>query len=174
MHTLRRDALGLTRKVLQILVVLNIVAAVVIAALLIASLVADPFVMQALGVREGNGRAELVLGMRAVMVLGIATTPLAHRVLSGLLAIVDTVGAGDPFVAENAARLKRIAWAVLGIEVLHLLVGAVGAAASAAGQPLDLDWSFSVAPWLAVLLIFVLARVFEQGTWMRDELEGTV
>jgi hypothetical protein len=39
---------------------------------------------------------------------------------------------------------------------------------------LELDWSFSFAPWLAVLLLFVLARVFEHGAWMRSELEGTV
>jgi hypothetical protein len=39
---------------------------------------------------------------------------------------------------------------------------------------LELDWSFSFAPWLAVLLLFVLARVFEHGAWMRAELEGTV
>ena len=41
-------------------------------------------------------------------------------------------------------------------------------------QPLDLDWSFSVTGWLAVLLLFVLARVFDHGTRMRDDLEGTV
>ena len=28
--------------------------------------------------------------------------------------------------------------------------------------------------WLAVLLLFVLARVFNHGTRIRDDLEGTV
>ena len=28
--------------------------------------------------------------------------------------------------------------------------------------------------WLAVLLTFLLARVFAEGTLMRDDLEGTV
>ena len=36
------------------------------------------------------------------------------------------------------------------------------------------DWSFSLTPWLAVVLLFVLARVFDEGTRMRDDLEGTV
>jgi hypothetical protein len=31
-----------------------------------------------------------------------------------------------------------------------------------------------VTGWLAVLLLFVLARVFDYGTRMRDDLEGTV
>ena len=39
---------------------------------------------------------------------------------------------------------------------------------------LDLDWNFSLTRWLAVLLLFVLSRVFEQGARMRDDLEGTV
>ena len=39
---------------------------------------------------------------------------------------------------------------------------------------LDLDLGFSVTPWLAVLLLFVLARVFAEGTRMRSDLDGTV
>jgi hypothetical protein len=57
---------------------------------------------------------------------------------------------------------------------LHLAVGAIAAAASSKSQPLDVGWSFSITGWLAVLLLFVLARVFDQGTRMRDDLEGTV
>jgi hypothetical protein len=44
----------------------------------------------------------------------------------------------------------------IGLELTHLAVGAEAAAASSASQPLDLDWSFSVTRWLAVLLLFVL------------------
>jgi hypothetical protein len=33
---------------------------------------------------------------------------------------------------------------------------------------------FSVDGWLAVLLIFILARVFDAGTRMRADLDGTV
>jgi DUF2975 family protein len=108
------------------------------------------------------------------MVIGIGSTPLAHILLTRLLAIVETVRLGDPFVAVNAARLKTIAWALLGLELLHLVVGAIAASASSASQPLDIDWSFSFTGWLAVLMLFVLARVFDQGTRMRNDLEGTV
>jgi hypothetical protein len=45
---------------------------------------------------------------------------------------------------------------------------------STATAPFDIDWSFSPTRWVAVLLLFVLARVFEQGAQMREELEGTV
>jgi hypothetical protein len=41
-------------------------------------------------------------------------------------------------------------------------------------HPVHLDAGFSINGWLAVLLTFLLARVFAQGTLMRDDLEGTV
>jgi hypothetical protein len=86
------------------------------------------------------------------------------------------VHSGDPFVAVNARRLQAIAWWVLVGELLRLLVGAIGWAASKAVPSfgIDLHISFSFTPWLAVLLLFVLARVFEEGTRMRADLEGTV
>jgi hypothetical protein len=45
---------------------------------------------------------------------------------------------------------------------------------STPAQPLDLDAGFSINGWLAVLLTFLLARVFAVGTRLRDDLEGTV
>jgi len=38
----------------------------------------------------------------------------------------------------------------------------------------DMGDGFSFTPWLAVLLLFVLAGVFAQGARMRTDLEGTV
>jgi hypothetical protein len=155
-------------------IVLNLLLGFLILALLIATLVAETPVVAALGVPARNQSAALIVGMRLVMVLGIAAVPLAHLVLRRLLAIVDTVGQSDPFVAENAERLRAIAWAVLGMELLHLAIGVIAASVSSKEQPFDVDWNFSVTPWIAVLLLFVLARVFEQGARMRDDLQGTV
>jgi hypothetical protein len=53
-------------------------------------------------------------------------------------------------------------------------VGVIANAASTSGLTLDIDWTFSFTPWVAVVLLFVLARVFEQGALMRADLEGTV
>jgi Protein of unknown function (DUF2975) len=168
------DALALTRRVLRVLIILNQLVGVAILVLLVAALVAPGPVMGALGVPAPAQNTRLVLGMRAIMVLGIAAVPIAHIVLARLLTIVETVGDGDPFVMENASRLQRIAWAVLGLEVLHLGVVAVSAGVSTDQTPLDIGGGFSVTRWLAVLLLFVLARVFEQGARMREDLEGTV
>ena len=167
-------ALKASRAVLRILIVLNPVFGAFVLALLVATLLAETPIMSALGVRPGPGSGGLILGLRVLTLIGLCSVPLAHIVLTRLLAIVGTVQEGDPFVADNAARLQTIAWALLGLELLHLLAGAVSLAASSEGRPLEIDWNFSITSWLAVLLLFVLARVFDHGARMREELEGTV
>ena len=166
------SALAPSRIVIRVLIALNLVFGTFILALLLASIIARDQVFGALGADVANAR--LIHGMRLIMVIGIGAAPLAHILLTRLLAIVETVRFGDPFVYGNAARLQTAAWALLGIEVLHLAVGAIAAAASSTSQPLDIDWNFSITGWLAVLLLFVLARVFEHGARMRDDLQGTV
>lgn len=172
MDAATKAPLTLSRAVLRLLIGLNIAAGVLILALLIASLAAGPWTMRALGAPAGP--EALHTGMRLVMVVGILAVPLAHIVLSRLAAIVDTVRSDDPFVLANAARLKTIAWALLGLELLRLSVGAIAAAAAFRNAGINLGWSFEVTPWLSILLLFVLAAVFERGAAMRADLEGTV
>jgi hypothetical protein len=168
------SALAISRRVLRVLIALNLLMGLGILALLIASLVAAGPVFSALGAPPTDGNPALIRGMRGIMVIGILSIPLTHLVLKQLLTIVETVRLGTPFVSENAVRLQRIAWTVLGLELLHFAVGAVASGVSSDAHPLDIDWNFSVTRWLAVVLLFVLARVFEQGARMREELEGTV
>lgn len=167
-------ALPAARRLLTALLYVNGVYGLGILGLLLASIVVPGLLFEALGVRPARSRDTLLLGMRMIMVIGIAAVPLAYVVLSRLRAIVDTVRDGDPFVAANAERLQTIAWAYLGLELLHLAVGVVAAASSSSAQPLNVNWRFSFTPWVAVLLLFVLARVFDHGTRMRADLEGTV
>jgi hypothetical protein len=94
--------------------------------------------------------------------------------LKALLTIVESVRGGDPFSADNAARLRTIAWALLGLELLHLLVSAIASAVSTEEVPLHLEGGVTLTGWLAIMLLFVLAQVFREGTRLRDDLEGTV
>ena len=114
------------------------------------------------------------MGLRALAVLGLVAIPFNHAVLKRLLAIVETVRAGDPFVPANATRLQTIAWVLLTLQLFSLVIGAIAKAVSSPAHPLKLDAGFSITGWLAVLLTFLLARVFAEGTRMRDDLEGTV
>ena len=168
------DSLSMSRRVLLILTRLNFVMGALIFALLIASLLAESWVMRALGVRPAPGNSTLYVGMRLIMVIGICSVPVVHLVLARLLAIVETVSIGNPFVVANAVRLRTIAWAMLSLELIHFAVVTVAALVSTTAAPLNFGWGFSLTRWLAVLLLFVLARVFEQGARMREDLEGTV
>jgi hypothetical protein len=87
---------------------------------------------------------------------------------------VDTVRESDPFVASNASRLQAIAWSLLALQLISIAIGGVADAISTPASPLHLAAGLSVTGWLAVLLGFVLARVFAEGARMRDELTGTV
>lgn len=166
-------ALGLSRRALVGLRILNLLYAGGVGVMLLVSLAAPQFLFGAIGVRD-SGSDTARLAMRGIMVVGLAGALVAHRILTGLLQIVETVRSGDPFVVDNAARLQAIAWWLLGAELLHLLVGALARVASTPAQPLDIDWTFSFTPWIAVLLLFVLARVFRYGTRLREDIEGTV
>jgi hypothetical protein len=168
------NVLALTRQVLRGLVILNALYAVMLGVMLVATLVMPDLLFRALVGLKGAGSWELHAALRSVVVIGIVGAYVVHRVLRELQAIVDTVRDGDPFVADNARRLQAIAWWVLAGEGLRLLVVAIAWSVSRYAQPLHMHIGFSLAPWLTVLLLFVLARVFDEGAQMRADLEGTV
>jgi hypothetical protein len=166
-------ALPIAYVVLRILVIANWLMAAVILVLLFAS-PNERWIMSAFHLSPSPEATRLIIGLRAIAGLGLAAIPLNYMVLKRLLAMVETVRAGDPFVAANATRLQTIAWALVALQLLSVAIGAIGKAVSSPAHPVDLDAGFSINGWVAVLLTFLLARVFAKGTDMREELEGTV
>ena len=166
-------ALPISYGVLQILIVGNLLYGAAILALLVV-MPNEQWIMRAFKLSPSPEAARLVMGLRAIAVLGLATIPLNHAILKRLVAIVETVRGGDPFVPTNASRLQAIAWGLLALQLFSLVIGAIAMAVSSPAHPLKLDAGFSITGWLAVLLTFLLARVFAEGTRMREDLEGTV
>ena len=166
-------ALPIAHIVLRILIVVNWLSGAAILALLLVT-PNEQWIMAAFRLSPSPEAERLIMGLRTIAVLGLAGIPLNYVVLKRLLAIVGTVRAGDPFVAANAPRLQAIAWALLSLQLLSLVIAAIGKAVSTPARPLDLDAGFSITGWLAVLLTFLLARVFAEGAMMREDLEGTV
>ena len=167
-------ALTVSHVVLRLLVILNWAYGAIVFAILVGMFTAERWTMTAIGVPPSAESWSLMIqGMRMIAALGLVGVPLNVIVLTRLLAMVNTVRAGDPFVAQNAARLQAIAWAVLGQQLLQLVIGRIASTVSTPTHPLHIS-AFSPSGWLAVVLLFVLARVFGEGTRMRDDLEGTV
>ena len=158
---------------LRILIVVNWLYGAAILALLVV-VPNRQWILSALDLSPSPEAERVILALRVIATIGLATIPLNHLILRKLLDIVGTVRAGNPFVAVNALRLQRIGWALVLLQCLSLVIGAIARAVSTPAHPIRLDAGFSINGWLAVLLTFVLARVFAEGALMREDLEGTV
>lgn len=117
--------------------------------------------------------ASLLAGGRLEILIGIAGGAITLWLLAALGQIIASARAGDPFVVANARHLRTIGWALLALQLLDipaaLLIRFYPALGSAAPHG-----SVSIGGWIAVLMVFVLSRIFAAGAVMRDELEGTV
>lgn len=117
--------------------------------------------------------SSVMLGMRLEMLLGLAMAAVTDRILAALAQVLASAGAGEPFVAGNAARLRTIGWCLLALQLCEVPGALIGKYFPDLGSAAPTG-DFSIAGWIAVLLVFVLARVFEVGAGMRQELDGTV
>src|SRR4030095_14581446 len=165
--------LPLAYVLLRILVVVNWLGGAAILALLVV-MPNEQWIMTAFKLSPSPEAERLVMGLRAIAILGLAVIPLNHAVLKRLIAIVETIRGGDPFVAANASRLRPIAWVLLALNLISIVIGAIAKTVSTPTHPLHLDAGFSINGWLVVLLTFLLARVFADGALMREDLAGTV
>jgi hypothetical protein len=166
-------ALPVLHLVVRILIVLNWLFGAGILMILLATIIDPDWTFRALGIAS-SAVPDTAFGLRAIPLLGLLCIPLNDLLLRRLRDIVETVRESDPFVASNAGRLQVIAWVLLALQLISIAIGAVADAMSTSESPLHLDAGFSVTGWLAVLLVFVLARVFAEGARMRDDLTGTV
>ena len=106
----------------------------------------------------------------------IAALSLIHLILRALRRVVASASGGDPFVEANAAELVRVAWLLLGVDVIDALIKPMVyvLAPAAVRAKIHDTVHISVTGLFAVLLIFALAQVFRRGSDMRAELAGTV
>jgi len=168
------STLNTARILLRIMRAFNLVMGVMLVAAIPASFLFEPQFFEFFSKQPARiDPTWLVPVLRIWIVLAMPMVVAFHILFSRLLAMVETVRSGDPFVPENAVRLKTIAWCVLATQLLHLTFGMLAATLNAAGS--KVDWTFDgLTGWVAVVLLFVLARVFEEGTHMREDLETMI
>ena len=111
------------------------------------------------------------------MLVGAAIA-LAIRFFGELHKIVMSVDKGDPFDPVNARRLRRMGWLGAAGQIVLIPIGAVVAWIAPylekLGETVDVDLGIDPAAILLILILFILARVFERGAAMQRDLEGTV
>ncbi len=115
----------------------------------------------------------MALGALAGAIVALA---LVHLILRALWRVVASARAGDPFVEANATELVRVAWLLLGVNVIDALIRPTIylLAPEAMRAKIHHTLNISLIGLFAVLLIFVLAQVFRRGSNMRAELAGTI
>src|SRR5262249_17326286 len=102
-------ALPIAYAALRILIVANWLSGIAILLLLVA-MPTRQWILSPFPLSPSPDADRLVLALRVIAAIGLVGIPLNHILLKRLLAIVETVRAGDPFVAANALRLRAIAW----------------------------------------------------------------
>lgn len=112
------------------------------------------------------------------MLTGMGLMFLGYRFFGELLGIINSVGEGDPFHPENAARLSRMGWITVIVQAMILPVAGLAMwlapYADKVDKKIQFDGGLDGGGILLTLILFILARVFREGTRMREELEGTV
>jgi hypothetical protein len=106
----------------------------------------------------------------------IAALVLVQLILRALRRVVASARAGDPFIEANAAELVRVAWLLLGLEVVETLIKPAVFLLAPEAVRIKMHGTFHtpITGLFAVLLIFVLAQIFRRGSEMRAELAGTI
>ena len=141
-----------------------------------------PAIIQNMGIPLEADGVPMVRALTAALFAvggGLISVILILFVIRATSGIVDTAIAGDPFVGGNADRLNRIGFLLLGLMAVQLLtlIFVTGIAPESVDNPhFHISGGSEPDPvgMLAILLIFVLARIFKHGAKMRDELEGMV
>ena len=175
--TLNDPLLILARGVVMVLLALVGLVAILFALCLPLTILMPEAVFSALLEEDVGVLAPEATAMLAgILGFGLATLLGAFYFLKQLLEIVCSVAAGDPFVPANADRLTRMAWTVLGIQLLAVPLAILQYRLQ---DVLDLEdailtVSFADNGLVLALVLFILARVFRHGAAMREDLEGTV
>ena len=172
---MRKDrVLEVARHVLRLAHWLNWVFVVGFGIALLLSFVFGDQLARHLAIKyHGHNVAATIAMMQVMVLLGLPGGLALHQIFIRLNEIVATVQSGDPFVVANAARLQRIGWALLALQLLDLVLGGIVLFLDRLGVD-HATWTPGFTGWIAVLMMFVLARVFRTGAAMRDDLAMTI
>ena len=113
------------------------------------------------------------------VILLVVLFSLALWVLRQLRAVVRTVRDGQPFVAANAARIRRIGYAVIAGEIVRAAIVLFEHAYAkshftADGLRFELRPDVNVLAFVCGLIIVVIAEVFRTGTRLDEDQSLTI
>jgi hypothetical protein len=120
------------------------------------------------GVRGPDDDRPLLATM--VFIAGFVMTLSAWWVINRLRRIFRAVNEGDAFEPANVGRLRAMGLGLIGVQIGVAILASGGLLTETATW----GWTFDAGAWLGILVVFMLAEVFRQGSAMRDEQRMTV
>ena len=173
MSSFRSDPLlGVTRGLLVfVMACLAFAAAACLIALPLVLLMQDRLMFVVAHHMPAMAHPGFPLALAGLLVAALVLLATMWVFTRNLRRIVDSVATGDPFIPENAVRLRQMAWLAIANQVIGMPIHLFGAMMH---DRTHHEMSFSLNGVLLPLVLFILARVFRTGAAMREELEGTV
>ncbi|QTN19464.1 DUF2975 domain-containing protein [Brevundimonas sp. AJA228-03] len=168
----RRSVASVLRWVLGFGNIFVALAVIATGLMLVASLVMPDFgagFIDALADNEDSWRT-LMLNERATFLAAFVATLSTWWVLNRLRRMFLAVNQGDAFERANVGRLQGVGLGLIGVQISAFIL----AWTVPEGIIDDLDYSVDLGAWLGILIVFMLAEVFRQGSAMRDDQQMTV
>lgn len=176
--TNRSEPLLVAAKVLVILIIVVLIVSLVVLGIGIGVLltVGREAVFERIAAADAPGPYYwLVIAAFGLIMIAVG---LALRFFQALHQMILSVDRGEPFESANAARLRSMGWLAVGGQIVFIPIGVIETMLSPylARLGRDVEGGVGLDPGtlLLILVLFILARVFESGAGMRRDLEGTV
>lgn len=121
-----------------------------------------------------GGPPEAIWALAVLPALTAVIALLGFYFMRHLYRLIGTVGEGDPFVPANAERLSAMGWISVAVHVVAIPTSVIAKWTQSVTHGLHFELDLPLAGLFLALVLFILARVFREGTRMREDLEGTV
>lgn len=166
----RRSVASVLRWVLGFANVFITLAVVATGLTLLASLVVPDFALR-LGLPDIESNARLLfVNPQATFLAAFIATLSTWWILNRLRRMFLAVNQGDAFEHANVGRLQGVGVGLIGVQISAFIL----AWTVPRGIIDDLDYQVDLGAWLGILIVFMLAEVFRQGSAMRDDQQMTV
>lgn len=164
----RRSVASVMRWVLGFVNVFVAIGAVIVGLAFLTSLLAPDFAAGLLdGMRgvEPDPSRDILLADRVSYGAALVATVSTWWIINRLRRIFLAVNQGDAFEPANVGRLQGVGAGLIGVQISAAIMAITDPTAGA-----DAD----LGAWLGILIVFMLAEVFRQGSTMRDDQQMTV
>ena len=112
--------------------------------------------------------------------LGGTIVCIGVMMISALLrGVFETLVEGDPFVPENAQRFRKIALVLAVLQLSRMLINVLITAVMSlfeknSDSNLTFELNINLTSWAVVMILVVLAQVFDEGARLREEQKMTI